>query len=313
MVVLTAAGGLYAQANPELLRARDDAVRAFHDSPSLGRFSHAGVAIMQASDRYTLDRPDPSPPKNHEFELMKARLAAGVVVSRSIVPTPSPFAIPTSRVTLAMLPAVRPSFFRRDESPFVIALRPFKLVDADVVAVVDALSAMNRFTMRVRVAEPMFFSKNGGPLGAWDVGSVEARFDQGAPVQGVSREGQPTGYTVRSVKAPIGEQQCGEVGGSVIGARVNPAWASSILAWIGKPAPGLAIVTSRQAGGVAVHDKLATEIIDLDRDGVPDFSTWAGIDKSEFADDIDIPWKAVFVNLEGQWVLGAYRSVADCT
>jgi len=103
MIVLTAAGGLYAQVDPAVLRARDAAIRAFHDSPSLGRFSDAGVAITEATGWHTLDRPDPTP-KNHEFELMKARLAAGVVVSKSIVPTPSRFSSPTSRVTLAMLP-----------------------------------------------------------------------------------------------------------------------------------------------------------------------------------------------------------------
>jgi hypothetical protein len=313
VLVVMAAASLRAQPDPETLRTRDAAVQAFRDSPSLGRFSDAGLAITGASGWRAFDGPSPSrPPRNRDFDAMKARLADGIVVSTSVLPSPSSsFDLPPERI-MAMLPAVRPSFFRRDEALFAIALRPFKLIDDDVITLIDALSAVNRVTMRVRVAEPMSFGNN-GPRGAWDVGAVEARFEREAPVHGVTPGGQATGYTVRSIRAPIGSQRCGLKEGTVIGTRVNAGWASSVVAWIGKPAPGNAIVTSRAMGGTDVHDKLVTESIDLNRDGVPDFSTWAGIDRSEIVDDVDIPWKAVFVNLDGEWTLGSYRAEPDCT
>jgi hypothetical protein len=314
IVLLITVGGVRAQVDPEQVRARDAAIQAFRAAPSLARFSAAGQAIMDATDWRPSDDSNPTPPpRNRDFEGMKATLAAGVVVSMSALPAmPSPVPSPHPRVTATMLPAVRPSFFTRDEPLFVIALRPFKLVDEDVVSVVDALSAVNRLMIRVRVAEPMSFGPN-GPLGAWDVGAVEARFDRDALVHGVARGGQVTGYNVRSIKAPIGSQLCSVRDGSVIGTRVNPEWASAIVGWIGKPAPGGAIVTSRQSGGAGAHDRLVNEIIDLDRDGVADFSTWAGIDRSEVIDDVDLPWKAVFVNVAGKWLLGSYRSAPDCT
>jgi hypothetical protein len=313
VAVLVAASGLYAQAGPESVQARDAAIRAFRDSPSLSRFSDAGIAIRDASRWPGVDDPSPSrPPRNRDFEAMKATLAAGVVVSPSALSGMS-LSSPHKRVTLAMLPAVRPSFFQRGEPLFVIALRPFKLVNEnDVISLIDALSAVNRVALRIRVAEPMRFGQD-GPLGAWDVGAVDARFDRDAVVHGVARQGQLTGYNVRSVKAPIGTQPCIVSDGSVIGTRVNPEWASAIVGWLGKPAPATATVTSRQLGGAGVHDKLVQEIIDLDRDGVPEFFTVAGIDKSEVVDDVDLPWKAVFVNVAGRWVLGSYRADPDCT
>lgn len=315
LLVIGAVGALSAQGDP-LVGRRDAAIQAFHDSPSLTRFSDAGVAITEASDGYPFDRPNADRlVKHREFEAMKARLAAGIVVSTATLPaTSSTFSSPTPRVTLAMLPAVRTSFFRTGESLFVIALRPFKLVDEDIIAVVDALSAVNRVPMRIHMAaEPMSYGHGGSPLGAWDVRSVDARFDREALVHGVTGRGRITGYRVQAIKTPIGSQNCLDRGGSVIGTRVDADWSSSIVAWIGKPAPANATVTSRETGSTGLHNKLVTELIDLDRDGVPDFSTWAGIDKSEIVDNRDIPWKAVFVNVEGRWILGSYRSAPDCT
>jgi len=314
LVVLIAAGGLCAQADIDFNQRRDAAIQAFRSSPSLAGFSVAGEAIMQASDSRLFDGSTPRRPARHpDFEAMKATLAAGVMVSLSALPPePTLEAIDNERVVDARQPAVRSSFFKRGEPLFVIPLRPFKLVDADVISLVDALSAVNRQPMRLRVAAPMSFGSN-GPLGAWDVGAMEARFERDALVHGVGSAGQATGYNVRSVKAPVGWQPCTSNDGSVIGTRVNANWASATVAWIGRSAPGAASLTTRESGGSRTHDKLVNELIDLDRDGVPDFSTWSGIDKSDIVDDVDRPWKAVFVNVEGTWTLAAYRAAPDCT
>jgi hypothetical protein len=311
LVVLSSVCGLHAQANPENIQTRDAAIRAFNESPSLSRFSEAGVAIMEASGFRGPDLPVAKLPKNRAFEAMKAKLATGIVVAAPIM-AEGPFDSPTKRVTLAMLPQVRPSFFARDEALVVFGLRPFKLVDEDVVGLIDGLSSMNKIVVRVRVASPMEIGRD-GPSGAWDVDSVDARFEREAVVNGVTREGRPTGYKVQSVMAPIGYQPCSGSAGRVIGSRVNPGWSSAIIAWIGRSVPANAIVVSRVIGGTAVHSKLVVETVDLDRDGVPEFSIWGGIDKSDIVDEVDIPWKVVFVNRGGRWVLGDYRSEPDCT
>ncbi|HUQ87120.1 MAG TPA: hypothetical protein VM096_06145 [Vicinamibacterales bacterium] len=317
VIAVLAASGLRAQDSQgdaqyraEMSKERDTAIRAFHNSPSLERFSEAGTAIMTASGWLNAtDRKESDlPPKHPEFEKMKARLAAGIVVPASALPAPPAFSDRTDRVTLAMLPAIRPSFFPASEPVFAIALRPFKLVDEDVDTLIDALSAVNRVTMRIRTAGPIRWGSD-GPLGAWDVDSVEARFDQDSMVHGLTRDGQSTGYRVRSVKAPIGSRYCSDRGGSVVGTRVTAAWDSSIVAWIGKPAPGKATITSRQTGRDL--EKLVTENVDLDQDNVPDFSIWAGAYAG--IGELPVQWKAVFVNVGGKWLLGSYRSAPDCT
>jgi len=295
---------------PELDKQRDEAIRTFQDSPCLGRFSEAGIAIMNASDwANARDRKeDDLPPAHPEFEKMKARLATGVMVSMSAIQPPSEWDVPEGD-TMASLPAIRPSFFRADDALFAIAVRPFKIVDKDVVPLIDALSAINRLTMRIRTAGPIGFGTGGSPNGSWDVASVEARFDQEALVHGLTRDGRSTGYRVRSVMAPIGERNCTDRSGSIIGTRVTPDWDSSIVAWIGKPAPGTAMVTSRQTGSGVT--KRVTETVDFDRDGVPDFFISAGSDIG--ISDLPVPWKIVFVNVEGKWRIGSYRSAPDCT
>ena len=74
---------------PELDKQRDEAIRAFQDSPSLGRFSKAGLAIMNASDwANARDRKEGDlPPAHPEFEKMKARLMANGYRFDSLVET----------------------------------------------------------------------------------------------------------------------------------------------------------------------------------------------------------------------------------
>ena len=69
------------------------------------------------------------------------------------------------------------------------------------------------------------------------------------------------------------------------------------------------MVTSRQTGSGVT--KRVTETVDFDRDGVPDFFISAGSDIG--ISDLPVPWKIVFVNVEGKWRIGSYRSAPDCT
>ena len=66
-------------------------------------------------------------------------------------------------------------------------------------------------------------------------------------------------------------------------------------------------------GGSGKLDKVTIESVDIDRDTVPDFSIWSGLTPSEIQDNVDLFWKAVYANVQGQWVLLTYHQSADCT
>ena len=90
-----------------------------------------------------------------------------------------------------------------------------------------------------------------------------------------------------------------------------PRWRNAAIAWIGKPPAGTARIGTRQVNGKDQDEKLVIDTIDVDRDGIPDFSVWSGIEAAVASTETF--WKAVFGNVAGRWVLLAFAQEADCT
>ena len=73
---------------------------------------------------------------------------------------------------------------------------------------------------------------------------------------------------------------------------------------------GKAAVKTRQFGDQGI-DKLVIDEIDLDGDGIADFSVWSG----RYAPQVSAEgyWSAVFANIGGEWKGLAYDQDDDCT
>ena len=256
----------------------------------------------------------PQRPPNPAFEAVKRRLAAGVVVKRppsSRPPRrvndelPSPLAKAVKR---AQLPSVRPSFFG-DQEPFVVPLRPFTLAD-QFIEFADALSAFHGVRLHMKVLGPSRMGTH-GVYGIWDVGTIGVTYAKPVRVHGLAASGAATGADIASLRADFATN-CGEPGLNTIGVKgINAGWRGAILAWIGKAPEGVADIGTRQINGATQYEKLVIDTIDVDRDGVPDFSVWSGLE--EAVASTDTFWKAVFVNLGGKWELLAFAQEADCT
>ena len=253
-------------------------------------------------------------PRNAEFEAMKKRLEHGVIASPA-VPYLSPVDPENEALSGAMkratLPRIRPSFFRSGEPLFAMALRPFTFERTGEVGarLTDALSAAHGVSFRARVAQPAGIAYF-GTVGVWDISVVAVTFDNEVTVYGITGRGSPATLTIKSLVVQVGQQACT---GSALGIKARPLnWRAAVVAWVGKPAPqGKASITTRRAGGAGVYEKLVIESIDLDSDGVPDFSIWGGVMPPVV--DVETYWKAVFGNVDGKWVQLAFNQEADCT
>ncbi len=294
--------------------------RAFWVGPSLNRLEAVGHAMEDALlstevQELEFEKEQPMRPPNAEFDAMKRRLEQAVTVTPP-VPSASkldPDEPPSGTLRRASLPRIRPSYFRNGEPPFAIALGRFTLEGSGEIAarLTDALSAAHGASFRTRVASPVGFA-HFGAIGVWDIRALAVTFGKEVTVHGITGRGMPTALRITSLVAPVGQQPCSGSNIDMKARPVNGRWRSAIVAWVGKPAPqGKAIVTMRQAGGAGKYDKLVIETIDLDADGVADFSLWAGV--MEPVVEPDIYWKAVFGNVDGKWVLLAFNQEADCT
>ena len=138
------------------------------------------------------------------------------------------------------------------------------------------------------------------------------KFSQPVHINAVTAAGTPTAYDLDSFVTHLGKRQCGEGPALSLQGRPAPGWNSAIVAWIGGSAPARkATVTRRTLGGQAQYEKRLVETVDLDGDGVADFSLWSGLDQAVASTDTF--WKAVYANLGGTWRLVAYRQEEDCT
>jgi hypothetical protein len=214
----------------------------------------------------------------------------------------------------AELPPIRASFFREGDLLYPIALRPFTVRGSGEIAVdlTDALSAFWRVPFRTRRWQPLQFTQYAS-VGAWDTSGVEVVFEREVAIHGVTGRGEPTGFSIVSMIAPLAFE--GRCAGSTIdikGHATTASWRSSIVAWVGKPAPqGGAAVVVRHVPGANKYKTRVIESVDLNQDGIADFSLWAGLEPEVAT--TETYWKAVFANVEGKWLLLAFNQEPDCT
>jgi hypothetical protein len=274
-------------------------------------------AVLRTDSRYSdVDGDKTGRIPNAAFNAMKERLDAGTVATwvdlQPVDFTGAP------QVPLAMrrapLPSVRPSFFGVGERPYAIALRPFTVRGSGTIAVplVEALSAAQQVPYRTRRWRPVGFAYFGA-IGVWDVSFVDVAFDRPVVIHGITGRGAATGFTINSLVAPLGQQPCVGENIEIRGQAVNGVWRDAIAAWVGKSPPNSkAIVNMRSLSGVDAFEKVMIESVDVDADGVPDFSLWAGREQSDLTDD-PLYWKAVVVNVGGTWLPLALNYQPDCT
>lgn len=247
------------------------------------------------------------------------------------------------------LPKISPSLFKKGDA-FAMVGPPFSVSDLDIgIPLVERLSQSNNFAYRVietmpaeftgpqfqsdspslqltkinlkkrprslflRISEPNYIVS-----GAWDVSQVNVTFDKLPKLQGITRKGEPTEAGVEAVTMAVGKQgsSCGGSGISVkvreISAKDKAPWSSALMSWVGSPAvAGKSTVRTRKFKGANEWEALVIDDIDLDGDGIPDYSVWNGRYQPQIsAQGI---WQAVFANVSGNWVVVSYNQDADCT
>ena len=255
-------------------------------------------------------------PRNAEFDAMKARLAEPVVAAPPMTHAAYSEGLPEpvqAAMKRAPLPSVRPSHFKSNEPLLVVALRPFALEDSGPMSasLTDALSAAHGVAFRTRVLHPAYRA-HFGHAGVWDISTVGVTFDKEVTVHGITARGALTGLRIKSLVASLGNRACTDQGMTLKARPIDAGWRSAIVGWVGQPAPReRATVTTRQLGSAGKYGKLVIDTVDLDGDDVPEFLLWAGLAPPVV--DIETRWKAVFVNVQGKWLLLAFNQEADCT
>ena len=295
----------------------DREFKAFANAPSMEKFVAVGEAVRDLLTVEQVRREDetgkPNRPPHPVFEEAKKRLASGIAVQHPVSSRPAwsegeLVDALKKAVRRAQLPTVRSSFFG-DQEPFVVPLRPFTLAD-QFVSLADALSAFHRTEFRVKVLGPPRRGTH-GIYGVYDVGTVSITFAQPVRIHGLAANGAATGADITSLRADFATN-CGEKGLNTINVKgIDSGWRGAILAWIGKAPSGTANVSTRQINGANQYEKLVIDTIDIDRDDVPDFSVWSGMEEAVVSTDTF--WKAVFGNVGGKWLLLGFAQDADCT
>jgi hypothetical protein len=312
----------------------DWASRAFWVSPSLTRWVDVGQLMEEASSiESTVEGPKGKKRRAQraDFDAMKQQLEQGVTVTTppaepyfytSRGGSPDPIEIARRR---AALPVARPSYFGEHDVPYAVPIAPFGLGDAlhAAVGLVDALSAVHRTAFRSRIVTPARELEGhalGGTdtwlSGAWDAGTIGVTFDKEALIHGVTARGRSVAVRVDALTIQLEDESCPR---TPLGFRTRlvkgPRLASALLAWVGKPPiDGQTTVAVRRFGGKGSAAKLVIEDLDLDGDGVADFSVWAGRYRYLIADNgTEGYWKAIFANVAGRWRLVGYDQDDECT
>ncbi|MCU0919480.1 MAG: hypothetical protein MUF16_03975 [Burkholderiaceae bacterium] len=208
--------------------------RGFWVAPSLLRWSRVGQALEATHLTREIASREISGGKAlrfkvPEFEAMKQRLAAGVLVAAEALepvpaePLPSPVAataaIPSAGLvdpTLARvrIPPIEPSLFQADQVPVLdTAIRYKETTSHRALLLADALSARSDAPFQAVVTQPAAYAlgpgaallarsnqprfiRTAGPLdviiGVWDVGALQVTFAKDAFLHGVTAQGLPT-------------------------------------------------------------------------------------------------------------------------
>jgi hypothetical protein len=150
-------------------------------------------------------------------------------------------------------------------------------------------------------------------VAAWDVGEITAKFDKPLRLQGITRRGRPTALEIRAIGMSFNLGGCYGTNLTIDSKSASGTlpWQDSLATWVGKPASGKSKVKTRQFKGKGQYDALTIDDIDIDGDGIADFSVWNG--RYEPQVSADGYWQAIYVNIGGQWQLVSYEQDADCT
>lgn len=297
--------------------------RAFWVAPSLARWIEVGNAMdtvllnAETREKEMIQR-KPLRFKVPEFEAMKRRLEQGLLSAtnkagqKTVEGYGKEFDAAQGR---ASLPDIKPSLFARSEV-FVLAGTPFNIENSTAGAqFVDSLSAFHGMPFRFRIERPAFYVGENADMvvAAWDVGEITAKFDKPVRLQGITRRGRPTALDIQSVGMSFNLGGCYGSNLQINSDTVSgmPPWQDTLVAWVGKPATGKAKVKTRRLKGKGQYDALEIDDIDLDGDGIADFSVWNG--RYEPQVSAEGLWQAIYVNIAGQWLLLSFEQDADCT
>lgn len=299
--------------------------RAFWVQPSLQRWGAVGKSLEKTllSEETTnkeINQTKPLRFKVPEFEAMKRRLEQGIISPADARLVSSPGNDYDGHLAQALkrasLPRIKNSYFTQDDV-FALPGKPFNLEAAqfDTLGLVDALSGFHKTPFRMTVERPAYYVDHYEFIaGNWDTGAITAHFDKPVRLNGITQQGRATAVDVAAVGIDFGSGSCVGNGLTVDTRPVKntPPWQDTLLVWVGKPAqPRVATVKTRRLSGGNVYDALEIHDIDLNGDGVADFSVWNG--RYEPQVSADGLWQAVFANINGEWRLMNYTQDADCT
>jgi hypothetical protein len=318
-------------ADPKLSgqEAVDWSSRGFWLEPSLWHWWRVGTALeraakqqceVQSGDEGTDERPVKCR-KEPQFDAMKEALAKSVV---SVLPLAELRAHEpqnqrndlhvhySDALRRARPTPVKPSFFARSDTP-VIARSFYNAEDALVLA--DALSAVKGTPVRMKVTAATYYnSRLEQNRGLWDVGKILLTFNEPAPTHAITTSGSVLTLSADAMAVDLGGGECVNLALKWQTRRTaGPAGSGEvILSWVGKaPEQESVTVTSRRSDGHRPEDKLVIDDIDVNGDGIPDFSRWRG----RFVPSAESEglWTAILANLGGEWVLIDYEESEDCT
>lgn len=331
--------------------------RAFWIAPSVGRWVRVGVALEQTllddearNRQYTETKPIRF--KVPEFDAMKQRLAAGVLVK------PEPGAVEPGLVVddaklshygyiqaarqRTQMPAIKPSFFKNGETPVTLPMEKFGGGDAGhVVALIDTLSAANGAPFRAEATGSASYVLNaptsrlagfegwrlirvagamGEIVGIWDVGQLRVTYSRDAVLHGVSVYGEPSAQKVKGIELGFGyDSACSYSPSSVTITKLAVAGyapaSSALITWAGKPMPGGASARAlvKSRNFSGAGEYDALVTHEIDLDR--DGVTDFLVWQGRYQPQLSAEgiWSAVFANVSGQWRLLGYDEDGDCT
>lgn len=356
MLTLAVVDAQFAKGKLNAKAALDWYSRAFWIAPSMARWMRVGIALQDTHlDEETRAREitetKPLRFKVAEFEAMKQRLAAGILVKPEATNMMPGLALEDPQLSYThaqaagkriTLPVIKPSLFKANETPVIISTEKYAQSGSSrTIDLIDTLSAANGAPFRTVVTAPASYALNSDTqrlagnagwrfirvsgamdiiIGVWDVGGLHVTYSQDTVLHGVSVRGEPTAQNIKEIKWGIGDSSACSYSRTSVEMKSLPIAgyappSSAMVSWAGKPMPGgtsaRAQVKSRQIRGTGEYDLVVAHEIDLDRDAIADFLIWQGRYQPQVS--AEGHWSGVFGNIGGQWRLLDYVEDADCT
>lgn len=320
--------------------ANADPMRAFWIAPSLDRLIAVGnflreklLTEQQKQLEYLSELPTDKPAKLirypvPEFEAMKQVLIRGVSLKPEVEIKNSYTGGDGTEVPILdqllkqhQLKPVKPSLFKKKTDVVIATANPDDL---------DSLAALTGGQMAMRVLRgPRFRHDYDGFVadGFWDVGAVEVTLQKPVVLHVIAEDGLVSAAIRGRVKVtPNGEYAgCRDAIFSTIPEDAKPiagypVVTDNLLGFYlpkaldvrkAKITKRAVTVKLKDGMGELVTEKALLRDIDINSDGIPDFSVWRGPTVGAVAPLIF--WKAIFMNVAGTWEQVFFDSEADCT